>query len=330
MGGVTRLSRNQTTRVAGLLLLACGACRSSDPDLEPLTPEELAERDLSLPPNLGVIDDPGTLFVTLDQNLRSWRALKLSSEAKAKLQIESLEEALTRLVYRNFDVILETLKEGEAEQRVTAAAALGFSKIPAPDEAGGDPEFPPVHPRAIAPLLEVLEEGNDELTQNGLLAISRIGNPSVPVDLLLELLLTHHSPAVRGNAALALATVLRPGHRDLALSSLYAALEDEDQKVRLHTLTALARLSVPSSAGQVLGIFTDDESPLVRANAAFVLGQLGDDDVVPYLIQGMSSPSAVVRFYSWNALQAITGEDQGEDPEAWLTWYREMVADRGP
>ena len=38
----------------------------------------------------------GPLFRTLDQNLRSWRLLVASSKARNSLQIESVEEALTR------------------------------------------------------------------------------------------------------------------------------------------------------------------------------------------------------------------------------------------
>ena len=297
-------------------------CRTTDSvETVPVSPEEsaLLANQSTEKPVLGKIQSREFLFTTLDQNLRSWRTLTSSGDLLKRFQIESLEEAMTRHVYLNFDTILAELDGGDPEYRRIAAASLGFSVIPAPDEPGGDPKFSQVHERAVQPLIQTLDEGDDALTQNALLALSRIASPVTPIELVLEILLTHHDENVRANAALALVKVLQPHHADVALSTLYAALQDESAKVRLHTVSALGTLHQAKSVDQVLGVFTSDDSPLVRANAARVLGQLGQEEAIPFLISGLKLAS--IRNECRRSLIRITGKDLGPDPDPWRRQY---------
>ena len=196
------------------LLSGLSACSATSPSEAPR--ENTAEEEDRLKilrdadTNMGPMEDTATLFITLDQNLRSWRELSASGVREDQLKLESLEQAMTRLVYLNFDAILAALDGDDPEYRVTAAAALGFSWIPAPDEPGGDPEFPVVHPRAVGPLVDSLDEGDDALTQNALLSLARIGSPETPHAIVLEILVAHHNPQVRSNAGFALIRLLTP------------------------------------------------------------------------------------------------------------------------
>jgi len=315
---------NHVLTGVGLLLACLAAGCSSPPETEtgPVTAEDLArraERERQ-EPVLGKVESRNFLFTTLDQNLRTWRTLSTSGEWTKQYQLESLELAITNHVYKNFDTILTELLEGDPHYRPIAAAALGFSVIPAPDEPGGRPDYPQVHPRAVQPLVSVLDEGNDALTQNALLSLARIRSPDTPLDLVFELLLTHHEENVRSNAALVAARVLGPEHRDAALSTLYAALEDSSAKVRLHVVTALGRLKDPGIHGQMVAVMTQDDSELVQANAARVLGEVAGETAIPYLIQGLGIKA--IRTECRRGLVRITGEDLGPSLERWTSWYR--------
>ena len=163
--------------LAPLVALLAG-CLGSEPKLEPLSQQEiellatLRRRD----PDAGRIEDKGTLFMSLDQNMRKWRELAARNELGDADQRTSLEYVITGEVYFNFDVILAEFERGsDPEHRTIAAAALGFSRIPAPDEPGGEPDFPVVHPRAVEPLLSCLDSGNDELVMNALLGGQLVG-----------------------------------------------------------------------------------------------------------------------------------------------------------
>ena len=320
-----------------LALVGCallGAC-SSEPETVPLSAME--QRDIEATAtserNLGKIENKATLFRVLEQNLRQWRKLSVDTSSDRDLR-DSYEEALTRLVYNNFDTILLELTDGNPHNRPAAAAALGFSKIKAPDEPGGDPEKPQVHFAAIPALVAALEEGDDRLTCDALLglALLRVKDPSIPMDLLLEMVATHHDPDVRANSALVLARLLDPQTGSSALSMLYAGLEDPEPKVRLHVVLAIGALQDPTAYGRLVDIYSNDESPLIRSSAAFALGKLGEFKAIPRLVDGLTSKHAVIRDTCHFALLMIAGEDLGTGPHEWMTWYNAqtgLIADPG-
>src|SRR5262249_19643351 len=76
-GSAARLFTGLGLASAAALLAACSA-----PDTVPLTPKE--QQDLAwlkkTDPNAGKIEERGTLFMSLDQNLRTWRKLTMSTE----------------------------------------------------------------------------------------------------------------------------------------------------------------------------------------------------------------------------------------------------------
>lgn len=312
------------------LLLALSAC-STGPDVEyePLTDAEIAELSRekpSSPGELGKVQSRDTLFVTLDVNLRRWREVVSSGELKQQYTLPSLERALKRHVYLNFETVLHELEAGDPHYRPVAAAALGFSVRPAEGEPDYDPRMPPVHARAIEPLVRCIENGSDDLARNALLSLWVIGSPDTPIDLLLEVLSSHHDDEVRSNAALVLARVLRPDDSGQALSVLLAALQDPASKVRLHALTALGVLEDKDAYGELIGILTGNDMPLIRANAARQLGSLGDLRAVPFLVGGLQV--ARVGPQCRRSLIELTGQDLGPKSEDWVAWLRRWEAER--
>lgn len=318
------IDRTRRFAAAGALALLA-ACSTPEPVLEPITPEEragLLKAFEQFDPASARIDDPGTLFMTLDQNLRKWRELSARTEISDIEQRSSLEEVLTKQVYYNFDAVLNELQHGiDPEHRVIAAAALGFSRIPAPDEPGGDPEFPALHPRAVAPLMETIESGNDELIVNALLSLGRIGAPETSRQALVELMVKHHNASVRANAALALSAVCTPADSPLVLGPIYSALSDPNPTVRLHAVRALGKLQEKGALGPLLDRLRHDDTPLVKACAALELGRIGDFTAVSYLIDGLQSEAQIVTFQCHRSLVRITGEKEIKGYKAWREWW---------
>jgi HEAT repeat protein len=318
----------RSARLRAAIAAACLAplpCCSS-PETAPLTPAE--QQDLSwihrLDPNRGKIAERGTLFTSLDQNLRTWRKLTTSTEVGDVAQRNSIEQALTRQAYINFDTILDELEHGtDPEHKTVAAAALGFARIPAPDEPGGSQDFPALHPRAVAPLLATLESGNDQLVMNALLSLSRIGDPATPRDLLIELMITHHNEDVRANATLVLAAIVTPADDSLVGPSLFAALSDPSHKVRLHSVKALGRIGDRNAQPALLNLLKNDPMPLVQACAAMEIGFIGNLSAVPSLIDGLVNGNDLVVYECQSSLLKLTGESKRRTSAEWHVWWNE-------
>jgi hypothetical protein len=308
------------------LLASLASCATEEPKLEPMTAED--QRNLSAlehyDPKLARIEDPGTLFMSLDQNLRKWREFSARTEMSDVQQRVTLEEVLTRQVYYNFDTILAQLQHGtDPEHVIIAAAALGFSRIPAPDEPGGNPAYPAVHPRAVQPLMDTLDSGNDELIVNALLSLGRIAAPETSRQALMELMVKHHNAAVRANAALALSQIIDENDRPLVLGPIFSALSDSDATVRLHAVKALGKLNEKSAVGPLVDRLRRDDTPLVRACAAMELGKLGDPSAITYLIDGLQSDAAIVAFQCHRSLVHLTGRNDIKGYKAWHDWWQE-------
>lgn len=308
---------------AGLAaLLGC----KSQPDTAPLSPQEQQQYSWlnRLDPKRGKIAERGTLFTSLDQNLRTWRKLTTSTAVGDVAQRDSIEQALTRQAYVNFDAILDELEHGtDPEHKTVAAAALGFARIPAPDEPGGNPDFPPLTPRAIEPLLHTLESGNDQLVMNALLSLSRIAAPDTPRDLLVELMVTHHNEDVRANATLVLAAIVTPADDTSVGPQLYSALSDPSHKVRLHAVKALGRIGDRNAQPSLLNLLKNDPMALVQACAAMELGHIGDVRAIQPLISALSAGNDLVVYECQSSLLKLTGETRRMKQPEWQAWWNE-------
>lgn len=321
----------RSPRLTCALLLPLLAACNSGPELEPIPRRELEQMEAlrRYDPKTGHVKDRGTLFVSLDQNLRKWRELGARTDVADIDQRMSLEVVLTRQVYYNFDTILTELEHGsDPDHRVTAAGAIGFSKIPGPDEPGGDASFQPLHPRAVAPLLTVIESGQDELVINALLSLGRIAAPETPRDLLIELLVKHHSPDVRANAAYALAAVAGPADGPLVLPALFSALGDGYPTVRLHVVKALGKIGDHAAQGPLVDRLRRDDTPLVQACAAMELGRLGDRGAITFLIEGLQSESQIVAFQCHQSLVKLSNQKEIRGYVAWRDWWAQSDDNR--
>ncbi len=334
-----------------LVTAGCTGCAGYSPvdDARPLTPEELEyQRRLENYAD-APLDAAGRaqLMVKLDRTLAIWgrtNVEQLGSEDRKV--VNNLEEVLQRDVYKNFEAVLDVFDSGKPEQRLVAAAALGFSKLSEPDDPTLRDRFrerwPPVYPRAVTALTRGLDSDDPAMVQNCLIGLWKIGDKSTPIEPIARFL-SSDRVELRTHAALALSTVLGPETGERAIGALLNALYDADPKVRNHAVSAVIATRHNDAAGR-LAQMLDDPYLLIEANAARGLAELGDWRNCQYLIDRLDRfvkerPSGRSREttdlderrtfigkHLVTALEKLSGKSFGEDMEKWHEWWKEKSA----
>jgi HEAT repeat protein len=234
------------------------------------------------------------LFVRLDAALKAHRDM-LDDPVKAAL-LEKLAEGITRA---NLSTLLTEIRDGSERNRIISAAALGYS------------DDPVVRP----PLVKALADLAPGVVSNALRSLARVGVPGDGLDAAIALL-RNADPAIRSNAALALATVTPHGPAAPATEPLIVALQDEDPVTRANAAFALGAIGDTDAVGHLAQSLSDD-MPRVRALAAQSLGQLGNSGATRALIGRLGDSNSLVRDRARKALVAITGQDLGPEPKDW-------------
>ena len=95
----------------------------------------------------------------------------------------------------------------------------------------------------------------------------------------------------------------------------------EDEEVRTHAVASLVRLGTLSSKAMQAALRNKDEN--VAAAAATVLGRIGDKGSLNALIAALGRSEEVVKAQVTTALRMLTGQNFGDDAEAWKGWAKE-------
>jgi len=296
--------------IAGLPLLVLFACSSTPSGPITVNPEQAAHDDfvqrlaeaLRRPPE----EDAPTALNTLEHLLPAWQADQRRGRAAP------LENILTIKVVSHFDDVLLAFQTGTRERRLVAAWALGFSRVPENDLGLVSP-----HPAARDALVSALREPDDELLRNVLLGLWKLGDEETPLPPLMDVLVQHHDPDVRANAALALGTVLRPATAAAAGDALLVALGDAEPKVRVHAATVVRRFPSPAATQRLLALLPAEQTPLVRAAMATALGAARERQAAPELVDMLGSPREIEALAARDALVEIFGQDRGPNASDW-------------
>jgi len=129
----------------------------------------------------------------------------------------------------------------------------------------------------IVHLLRALESGSGSLRQQALL--SQDPSTSLPVDALVEAVLSEDDPNVAGALHWSLA---RAGGR--GLPALAAAMESDAAEVRRRAVEATTAVRTADATALLRRALADDD-PTVRTRAALALGDRGDTAAVPTLVE---------------------------------------------
>ena len=180
----------------------------------------------------------------------------------------SLEESAALDKY--FAYLIKSLRDPDAPSRIKAAQVLGDH---------GDP-------RAVEALGEALGDPDAGVRQQATIALSKLGAPALDA---LVAALRDPDKDVRQFAAKALGQVGDPR----GAAGLVIALRDIHLDVRSQAAFALSRIGAP--AVETLVNALQDADPNVRANAARILGQIGDARALPALERVAQSDRGTAR-----------------------------------
>jgi bilin biosynthesis protein len=148
-------------------------------------------------------------------------------------------------------------------------------------------------PETVSPLVQALLNDEDTVVKGSSVgALARIGEASVTV--LLDILASsEHPESTKGHAAWALAFIGTE-----AKEYLYREINSESESVRAAVVGAIAKIAQDSgeeTAFAVLMNALDDNSEMVRCEAAAVLGNLAYKPAVSRLIQLLDHPGGETR-----------------------------------
>jgi len=133
----------------------------------------------------------------------------------------------------------------------------------------------------------------------------------------LEARLHDESPRVRKTALIALGDL---GAID-AVPAIILVLNDEDQLTRCQAAYVLGVLKNETAVTYLVRTLEHDPYPIARQTAANSLGEIGDAEAVPPLIDSLDDTNHLVRSASMVALNRITGVNMGPTKEAWAGWW---------
>ncbi len=113
--------------------------------------------------------------------------------------------------------------------------------------------------------------------------------------------LSDDSPAVRFAACVAVGRLADA----TAESALRERVTDDDPSVRVAALFALHRLGYTERTGLMPAYLLEHDDPVVRRNAALVLGLMGEPGVIKMLARAMKDADPGVRHYALEAMATL-------------------------
>jgi len=253
-----RLLPSLATASALTALLVISACTSNQPSdgtPQSINPEELSSRTKQTK------EQPiGAYLTDLDGQIRAWNRLFLSGETdEDKRKARLLELNLMSSTKKRRDELLEVLASGALNNRIVAAAALGFTRDVA----------------AQGPLLAALSEQDELLRSSALMGLWLLGRSDTPLDRVCDLLRTSTSEEERNIAALCLVSLVRAGAKsDCVLASARIGLVDPSPGVQSQCILLLANLKDAESL-QPIADRLHDQTNLVALAAARALSYMG-------------------------------------------------------
>jgi hypothetical protein len=251
-------------------------------------------------------EDEVQVMNSLEHWLPEWQ------EQQRKGQADPIEKLVRIKVVTHVDHVITALQTGSRERRIVAAWALGYARVPENDLGLVSP-----HDRARDALVAVLSEPDDALLRNATLGLWKLGDTSTPVRPLATLLVSHHDPDVRANAALALVTVSSDASVAGARDAMLVALGDAEPRVRVHAALFARHFPGVEGTQRILQILPHEQTPLVRAAMAYALGASRSEEAVPELLDMLSSQIQVEADAARDALTSIYGKDWGARRGDW-------------
>ncbi len=154
-------------------------------------------------------------------------------------------------------------------------------------------------------------------------SVKPYGNEELYLKVYREMV-DYADSSVRIEAVKALGT-----HGNVQDAQIYIAprLKDEHPVVRWQAAVALGKIHNPKVISDLMDALQNDKSGDVKMACARSLGQYPSRLVFGVLVQAIDEQAYRISFEAVAALQTITGQDIGDDAEAWLKWSQNETGD---
>jgi hypothetical protein len=294
-----------------LLLCAAGCASSGSTRRAPAEPDREIRPIEELVAATKKPESIGKFLADVNQAIKAWNNLFLDAQSDAeRSRGRLLETHLMTVTHQRRDEIIKELESGPLNNRIVAAAALGFTH---------DIE-------AQSPLLAALNDPHEEVIANALFGLWLLGRMDTPMDRVCPLFSTRYGDNVRTHASLLLTALTKDGAKDpCALAAARLGLLDTTPEVRVHSALILANLKDLESVQALIDRLQDDEVIVVSA-AARTLVYLGTEDphskgvAARALVKAWISSKDPVKTVLSRALVTLAESNYGSDEEEWAKW----------
>jgi hypothetical protein len=297
----------------GLALCAAG-CASSG-SKEPPAPDREITPIGDLVAREKKPDSIGKFLSDLNNDIKAWNNFFLDAKTdEEKTRSRLMETHITTVAHQRRTEIIQELESGPLNNRIVAAAALGFTH---------DVE-------AQSPLIAALDDKEAEVVSNALYGLWLLGRTDTPADRICPLLSSSRDTGVRTQASLLLMSLTAAGAKDACIApSARLCLTDESPAVRVHCLLILANIEDTSSVQAVIDLLSD-ETPLVVSAAARALTYLGAKDphskglAARALVKAWIKAKDPTKSTLLRALIEMSQRNYGTDEKEWATWAERL------
>lgn len=152
-----------------------------------------------------------------------------------------------------------------------------------------------------------------------IIALARHGDPRPEItDSIMLMLDQSNEPdaLVRATACVG----LRALGDKRAVPALVVACRDPAPLVRADAARTVGDLGGPDEIAPLSRLLRQDEDPAVRLEAAYAIQRIGGEKSVPVLVASLSDPDESVAFAAHSALLSLTGQNFPPNPNEWQTW----------
>lgn len=107
------------------------------------------------------------------------------------------------------------------------------------------------------------------------------------------------------------------------ISAVVPSLYESEPAIRASVAKLLGDIGDPEATPELIEVLEFDDSDRARWEAAWSLGRIGDEQAIPALIEALNDTSEDVRWFSSWSLRNLTGEEFGPDYDVWADWWAE-------
>ncbi|MBL8859089.1 MAG: HEAT repeat domain-containing protein [Planctomycetes bacterium] len=298
-----------------LALFATG-CRSSGSQSNALDPDREIKPIGALVESTKKPESIGKFLADTNSAIKAWNNLTIAAQTPAEQsRARDLELHIQTVTHQRRSEIINELESGPLNNRIVAAAALGFTR----DE------------EAQSPLLNALSDRHAEVVSSALIGLWLLDRQDTPVDRICPLLSSSNGEDVRSNAALLLARLCSGGKKyDCALTMARVGVIDPSPTVRAHCTMILAH-QLDTDSLQALVDRLYDETGLVASAAARALAHIGSSvaqskgqaarGLVKAWIATKDSKRKDVIF---RAQVELAQSNYGSDEKEWIKWAERL------